>query len=103
MRVHPYSVAHDDARQLVTAVGMERHGAGGLGRHVGRMGVDAHDPDWVGHLVQRSLVLRGSNASRRPSPTKFTARTNVTVKMPAGTHWNGSRSSVVRFRASFNM
>ena len=51
VRVHPNAVAQDDGGELIAAIGVDRHRAGGLGCHVGRVGVDAHDSQLVAHGV----------------------------------------------------
>ena len=39
---------------------------------------------------RQTSILRGSTASRRPSPTKLTASTKTTIRMAAGAHCHGS-------------
>lgn len=49
------------------------------------------------------MVMRGSNASRSPSPMKLILSTASTIMMPGGTHIQGICSRMVIVWASCNM
>ena len=49
----------------------------------GRRPVALHGADRPGHVFQSS-VMRGSSASRKPSPMKFTASTVTLIMKPGG-------------------